>query len=208
MNILRSLAVVLTVASPVFASEVPPALMREASDLAPTVFIGTRTDDLSHVGIENVVLTDLAIGGDEEFLGTWLADQVSPAVAEEVLSSYAASSRLSTRIEVGGSTAFRLMKLDDYRLAGNHYDWRRLQHDHPDVHAVMSMSVPGLDSQGAYAVVRYEVATPAGVQFTDFHIFERDGAYSWRQRIGAGIPPAALLTSEVARPKRLESDGD
>jgi hypothetical protein len=197
---LCTLTLLALIAFPAMASDVPITLTQAALDLAPKVVLGTHTNDLAGARLKDFAMADTTVGGDEEYLRYWIRQELSDVIANELVSSYARESTQSTHLETHASASVRLLPLEKYRIEGTSYDWVRLKADYPGVRGIVTMSSPALDSQGAYAIVHYQVITASGLQFANFHLFARDGSTSWRNTIGV-TGALTIPQSERALPR-------
>lgn len=118
------------------------------------------------------------VGGAEQGFGESAAKLHGAALAEELLASYREVTRAASRIDVADVNGMPVLALDEFATGSATYDWDRLLQKHPNVKAVLRVSQPA--TAGGYALVRFEMISPAGALWGNFMGLDRQLDGSWK----------------------------
>lgn len=171
-------------ACPLLAGSPDQTLLGAALDYVPTVVTGTISAETSGFALKDYAIDNETAGGDAGYLRWWLPQWHGNAIADELNAAYFENGKHSARLKSDESREVPVLALDEFRGGAGSYDWKRLRAAHPDVRAVVVMSLPAMESQGSYAVVHYDVLTEEGRAFSNFEVFEREGNGTWRYTHG------------------------
>jgi len=184
LRILTLLSFGILVACPVWAAGPQDTVVPAALELVPTVALCTHTGALDGVDLRGFAISNVSVGGDEDYLSYWLSENHSDGVAGEILDSYLENEKHAATFEAPEALEVPVLPLDRFRRSSGIYDWEALKAAYPEVQAIVRVSLPALDSQATYAVVHYEVIAPSGLQFANFHEFEKGFDGTWRSTHG------------------------
>lgn len=133
----------------------------------------------------NFAIADRATGGAKKRLREFADKFFSPSIAEELIQSYDENSAVPRSIAAGNDFGIPVLAVERFSSGGTTYDWGRLNVSYPNVHSVVRVSFPAVDRQSTYAVVRYEVISSSGPEWTVFEKFEKQANGSWKAAIAS-----------------------
>lgn len=191
--------------SPVLAEQ-PRTALEAAVNFVTTVVAGTRAAETDGLVLGDFVIADEPVACEQVYLAEWLEKWHSQPIVEELADSYRRNGVQPSRIHTDISPV-PIVALHQFVKGDDQYDWSRLRSAHPEIRGVVRMSLPALDSQGVYAVAHYEVVTPKGKAFANFHKFEKQGDGTWKTTWGVTgrlLSAADRRAEAVARGEAIE----
>jgi len=133
----------------------------------------------------NFAIADRATGGAKKRLHEFADKFFGPPVAEELIQSYEENSAVTRSIAAGNVSGIPILAVERFSSGDTTYDWERLNVTYPNVRSVVRVSFPAVDRQSTYAVVRYDVISSAGPEWTVFEKFEKQANGSWKAEAGS-----------------------
>lgn len=133
----------------------------------------------------NFAIADRAVGGAKKRFLEFADKTFAPPIAEELIQSYDENGTVARSIAAGNVSGIPILAVERFSSGGTTYDWARLNVAYPNVRSVVRVSFPAVDRQGTYAVVRYEVISSAGPEWTVFEKFEKQANGSWKAEAGS-----------------------
>ncbi len=193
-------------ATSIAAQPLQDTALKAAVRFVPTVVRGTKTSQTAGLIPSDFAIAEETIACDDAFLTEWLEDRYSHPLVQELLASYRMNGAERPGIH-SEETYIPILALDQFSKGDNEYDWEKLRSAFPAVRGIVRMSFPAMDSQRVYAVAHYEVITPKGRAFANFHMIEKQGDGSWRVTTGVtGSLQNAVTRSSAAAARARSAD--